>query len=284
MNVKELKNKLAEELADVYVDPEREQVVFLVTEWLTGLSRPRQVVNGEKELSHALTAKAFEIAEKLKKNEPLQYVLGETEFYGLPFYVKPGVLIPRRETEDLVDWMITSLKMLSSNAKLLDVGTGSGCIAVALKKNLPQIMISAWDISEKALEVARKNADKNHVSITFEKKDILSSKVPENYDVVVSNPPYVPESDKKKIAPNVLDYEPEEALFVPDDDTLRFYRAIADFSLNNLTPGGYLFLEIHEQKAQEIQEYLERAGFQKVEIREDMQGKPRMIKAEKIDK
>ncbi|MCF8231613.1 MAG: peptide chain release factor N(5)-glutamine methyltransferase [Bacteroidales bacterium] len=281
MNIKELKNSLEEALADVYSSPEREQVVFLVMEWLTGFSRPQQVIYGENEVSKAITAKAFGIAEKLKKSEPLQYVLGETEFYGLSFSINPGALIPRRETEELVEWVIDTLKRLPAKRKLLDIGTGSGCIAIALKKNLSQLRVSAWDISENALEVARKNADKNHVSITFDKKDILNNHVQKNFDVIVSNPPYVPVSDKNKMAPNVLDYEPEEALFVPDDNALRFYYAIADFSLNNLSPGGYLFLEIHELKSITIREYLERVGFQKVEIREDMQGKPRMIKAEK---
>jgi len=279
--VKELKKYLKEELAGYFDKDELDQVVFLVTEHLTGMSRTEQVLRGEERPDKSVFDKSATIVERLKQHEPIQYVLGTTEFYGFPFYTMRGVLIPRRETEELADWVWKTLKNRSQPLSILDVGTGSGCIAVVLKKLLPFAQVMGWDYSEKILAVAEKNAELNSAHVTFEKRNILEVDIDQTFDVVVSNPPYVLESDKSKMASNVLDYEPEEALFVPDEEALRFYYAIAAFSLKHLNPGGYLFFEIHERKGKEIKEYLEKTGFKNVEVRKDMQGKPRMVRGEK---
>ena len=209
--------------------------------------------------------------------EPIQYILGETEFYGLPFKVTPATLIPRPETEELVDWIIANC---NKNPKtLLDIGTGSGCIAIALAKNLPAVKVSAMDISEEALKVASENAIYNKVTVNFSKKDILgTSTLPQKYDVIISNPPYVRNSEKEMMQKNVLDFEPASALFVEDDNPLLFYSKIAKLAKNYLNPNGFLFFEINEYLSKEVIQLLERESFSEIELKQDFFGKDRMIK------
>lgn len=218
------------------------------------------------------------IVGRLEQGEPVQYVLGLADFCGLQFHVEPGVLIPRPETEELCRWSLP-LAPYSWRGSLLDIGTGSGCIACTLAAALPEAVVTAWDISETALRVARENAIRSHVRVTFEKVDILKLPLTSyDWDVIISNPPYICEQERSTMERNVLDYEPSEALFVPDDDPLLFYRAISDYALHALKQGGALFFEINPLHAEELRQHLKAKGFG-VEQREDQFGKIRFTKA-----
>ena len=215
--------------------------------------------------------------ERLAGDEPLQYVIGSTPFCGLEFKVDSRVLIPRPETAELVEWVAADC---ASEGNLLDIGTGSGCIAITLAHKLPGWKVQGWDISEGALEVARENNRLNGTSVELRKVDILSDRLPEQkFDVIVSNPPYVLESEKADMEDTVLDHEPHSALFVPDDDALLFYRVIAEFGRHNLSKGGRLYFEINPLKADALRQMLLKAGYHDIEIRNDIFGKQRMIKA-----
>ena len=215
--------------------------------------------------------------DRLAGNEPLQYVIGSTPFCGLQFRVDPRVLIPRPETAELVEWVAADS---ASEGNLLDVGTGSGCIAVTLAHKLPGWKVQGWDISDGALEVARENNSLNGTSAEFRKVDILSDRLPEQrFDVIVSNPPYVLESEKADMEDRVLEHEPHSSLFVPDNDALLFYRAIAEFGKHNLSKGGRLYFEINPLEADALKLMLLKAGYHDIEIRNDIFGKQRMIKA-----
>ncbi len=229
----------------------------------------------------AIALEKFENAiYRLKKNEPIQYIIGETEFYGLPFKVNKHTLIPRPETEELVDWVISEIPPLGFRG-ILDIGTGSGCIAVSLAKNLPNAKVSALDISMEALKVARENAQINTVTIDFFPCDILKAEqLPEKYDIIVSNPPYVRESERDKMQPNVLNHEPASALFVEDKEPLVFYQAIARLSKTVLNPGGVLYFEINEYLGKDLQEVLTTEGFGKIIVKKDIFGKDRMLKCQ----
>ena len=231
-------------------------------------------------LSDAQVKKLGEIIGKLKQAEPIQYILGETDFLGLPFYLDSSVLIPRPETEELVQWVMDSTN--NAPAKILDIGTGSGCIAVTLAKKLPLVEVHAWDISQAALELARKNAERNGARVFFSEKDILQESVPEEkFDIIVSNPPYVTESEKVGMEENVLRFEPHLALFVPDGNALVFYEKIADFARVALNRGGKLFFEINREKGEQIETLLRQKGFKNIERVKDISGNERMIKAVK---
>lgn len=214
--------------------------------------------------------------ERLVKGEPLQYVIGSTPFCGLTFRVDGRVLIPRPETAELVEWVAQDASQAGS---LLDVGTGSGCIAVSLANRLPGWKVQGWDISDGALEVARENSRLNGTEVEFRKVDILNASADCKLDVIVSNPPYVMESEKSQMEDTVLEFEPHLALFVSDTDPLLFYRAIAEFGHQALNPGGKLYFEFNPLKVEEMKEMLMGAGYRDVEVRNDIFGKPRMIKA-----
>lgn len=267
------------ELEGFYSENEIRSFSFLIIEKLTGLTRTQIIINKNTILSAEQNAKVIDFVDKLKKFEPIQYLLGETEFYGLAFMVNNSVLIPRPETEELVDWIITDYKN-SPNINFLDIGTGSGCIAISLKKGLPTATATAFDISEMALDTASKNAALNNVEINFARVDILNpDNIPQKWDVIVSNPPYIPELEKKEIQSNVLDYEPHLALFVPDHDALLFYRTIAEFGKNNLTENGRIYFEIHRNEGETCVQLLEYMGYKNIELRKDISGNNRMIKA-----
>ena len=238
-------------------------------------------------LDTIVSAKNITVFEKallrLKKQEPIQYILGTTEFYGLTFKVNKHTLIPRPETEELVDWVLSNLHDQDSVLDIIDIGTGSGCIAISLAKNIPTAKVSGLDISEKALEVAQENAVKNQVLVSFCKKDILETTALKNkYDVMVSNPPYVRQLEKKAMNANVLDYEPGVALFVPNEDPLLFYRKIAQLAMVSLQTRGWLYFEINEYLSKEMDVLLKEIGFANIEIKKDFREVPRMIKCQKL--
>ncbi|MDO9154117.1 MAG: peptide chain release factor N(5)-glutamine methyltransferase [Paludibacter sp.] len=270
-----------EQLQDVYTENEIRSFYLLMSENITGLSRTELRLNKNTIFSNEQRNKLYTFIEKLKNFEPIQYILGETEFCGLKFNVDTTVLIPRPETEELVEW-IKRDQMTTANLRILDIGTGSGCIAISIKYLLQNAEVSAFDISEEALETARKNAAQNKQNVIFEQIDILNSnEFYEKWDIIVSNPPYVPLSEKTEIQPNVLNYEPHVALFVPTDNSLIFYRKIADFALDHLQPEGKLYFEIHRDAGQNCIKMLIESGFKNVELRKDVSGNDRMIRAEK---
>ncbi len=223
----------------------------------------------------------YEIVRRLKTNEPIQYILGETEFYDLPIIVKPGVLIPRPETEELVRWIIESVNI--SSPSILDIGTGSGCIALSLKKMISDAQVSAFDHSELAVNIARQNSKNNNLDVKFFHADIFNweSAIWDIYDVIVSNPPYVLEKEKREMSDNVLKFEPEDALFVRNDEPLLFYFAITRFAQRYLSEGGWLYFEINESLGGEMVKLLSEEKFKNVELKKDINGKDRMIRGRK---
>ena len=267
------------ELKDLYSPDEISSLTRLILEKEFAVPFADILACKFNHLSDAEMQKLTEIVGKLKNSEPIQYILGETDFFGLAFYVNGSVLIPRPETEELVQWVLESAE--NKPMKILDIGTGSGCIAVTLAKKLPSAEVHAWDISEDALEVARKNAERNGVKVIFVKRDMLLEPVSdEKFDIIVSNPPYVTEVEKTEMQENVLNFEPHLALFVPDDNALVFYEKIADFALTNLNKGGQLFFEINRAKGADIARLLEEKGFKNIELRKDISGNERMVMAE----
>ena len=217
------------------------------------------------------------IQQRLLQGEPVQYVLGVAEFGGRQFRVAPGVLIPRPETLELCQWVEEE-----RGTTILDIGTGSGCIACTLAAELPEAQVTAWDISEAALSVARENAKRTNVHVSFEQVDALNIPLtPDKWDIIISNPPYICEQERATMERHVLDYEPSLALFVPDDDPLLFYRAIADYARQSLTAGGSLFFEINPLYAEQLKSLLSAMSYHHIEVRDDQYGKPRMIKAQR---
>ena len=220
------------------------------------------------------------MTKELKTGRPIQYILGETEFYGLKFSVNENVLIPRQETEELVHWICKDHPQMKDS--ILDIGTGSGCIAIALKKSLPKAQVDACDISPEALNVARKNAELNEVIVDFFETDILEEdkrKKLKNYDVIVSNPPYVLDSETSSLHKNVVDFEPHLALFVKESNALIYYEAIAGLALSKLNKGGKLYFEINEAYGIEVVKMLDIMGYKSVSLNKDLNGKDRMVKA-----
>jgi release factor glutamine methyltransferase len=290
-------------LSGVYDSRETEAITLVVLEEITGMSRAKIKAFPEDDVDGEAIEKIQSILEELKTGKPVQYILGSTEFYGLNFLVNPATLIPRPETEELVEWILSSVGSgrLAADGKLsiLDIGTGSGCIAISLKKNLADANITAIDISAEALHTARQNAVINDVKVEFIEEDILKvgkyesavSLKEENtssldirhsmFDIIVSNPPYVTLDDKLLMHQNVTGFEPHSALFVPEDDPLIFYKAIASYALKHLAANGLLFLEINENSGKETVELLSHKGFTDIELRKDMSGRDRMAKAVK---
>jgi release factor glutamine methyltransferase len=278
MNIKSLKTYFFTELQTIQEDSEIESFFFILTEFLHNLKRIDVSLHPDFEISETDLGKWKTIISELKTEKPIQYITGEVWFYGLRFEVNENTLIPRPETEELVEWIVDGLKVKGKVQRILDIGTGSGCIPIALKKEIPNAQVSAIDISEKALEMARKNAFDNQVEVNFIHQDILETEsLDEKYDVIVSNPPYVRNLEKQEIKRNVLDYEPHLALFVDDFDALLFYRKIAQLALKSLEPNGILFFEINQYLGKETVELLEKLGFKNIELRKDFMGNVRMI-------
>lgn len=222
------------------------------------------------------------IITRLRANEPLQYILGNCYFCGLNFHVEPGVLIPRPETAELVEWIISDRKSSDSPIRILDIGTGSGCISISLAKNLPQSEVYAWDISEDAIRIASDNANRLDANVRFRQTDVLGQ-VPTDtmMNVIVSNPPYITEAERTDMDANVTDWEPDTALFVPDNTPLLFYERIAEIGKQILTPDGTLYFEINQRFGTETVDMLRQKGYRNVELRKDLSGNDRMIKAER---
>lgn len=267
------------ELAPFYEESEVISFVRLILEYSCNISYQDIVLKKKFEVNPKAAKKIGRIIEKLKTLEPIQYILGETEFYNLKFKVNPAVLIPRPETEELVEWILNSVE--NDKSAILDIGTGSGCIPISLKHNLPKLDVSAIDISEKAIEIAKTNALENNVEIALERRDILNWKEYEwkEYDIIVSNPPYVRELEKEQMNKNVLDFEPANALFVEDSEPLLFYSIIADFAQSYLKKDGLIYFEINEAFGEATKEVLLDKGFNNVVLKKDLSGKDRMIKA-----
>ena len=283
MKLSQLKINFTTVLQGVYDKEEVHCFFYILCDFFLQYSR-FEVSMSQDTVVSAKNITVFEKALlRLKKQEPIQYILGTTEFYGLTFKVNKHTLIPRPETEELVDWVLSNLHDQDSELDILDIGTGSGCIAISLAKNIPTAKVSGLDISEKALEVAQENAVKNQVLVSFCKKDILRTTSLENkYDVMVSNPPYVRQLEKKAMNANVLDYEPGVALFVPNEDPLLFYRKIAQLAMVSLQTRGWLYFEINEYLSKEMDVLLKEIGFANIEIKKDFREVPRMIKCQKL--
>ncbi|NDV46391.1 peptide chain release factor N(5)-glutamine methyltransferase [Paludibacter sp. 221] len=266
-------------LKGVFPESEIRNISFLLIEKITGFSHTQVLLNKSTIFSAEQHKQLVRLVEELKKSTPIQYALGETEFYGLNFCVNKSVLIPRPETEELVEWIYCDSKG-NKNLKILDIGTGSGCIAIALKKLLPNSEVTAFDISPEAIDTAQKNAKKNEVEINFKELDILNTPLfTQKWDVIVSNPPYIPESEKQHMSANVLKHEPSLALFVPNDNSLLFYQKIAVFATKHLNNDGKLYFEIHHDSGEKTIELLKKEGFKDIEIRKDLSGNDRMTKA-----
>lgn len=275
-----IRDFIKNELSHIYSQGEISTLTQLILEVKLNISVVESLTYKHNDLSDAQLNIINEIIERLKSKEPIQYILGETQFFELNFMVNEHVLIPRPETEELVEWIIEDVNEKSIN--LLDIGTGSGCIAISLAKKLPLAKIYGWDISPDALKVAKTNAIENNVEVKFEINDILNTyKTDKSFDVIVSNPPYITNSEKELMNSTVLDFEPHIALFVPDSSPLIFYERIADFALNSLNKGGTLYFEINQENAQKTSAMLLRKGFSEVELRKDLSGNDRMIKAKK---
>lgn len=282
----QLEKEFIDALSEIYDIQEAKSLTWLSINASCKLERAKYLSIREEEIPQPELNKLLEILKQLKISIPLQYILGETEFYDLKFKVNPSVLIPRPETEELVDWALITIREMKGESevlKVLDIGTGSGCIPISVKKYIPLADISAIDISKSALITAKQNAEINQTEINFIEDDILNPNQvlfnKNQYDVIISNPPYVRESEKLHMHQNVLNHEPHDALFVPDIQALKFYKAIADFALNYLKKSGILFLEINESLGNETVELLIKTGFKTAEIRQDMYGKDRMIRA-----
>ena len=269
-------------LTTCYEVGEAKALVRWVLDVRFGLSLTDIICGKVTQLSADDQAELEKIIRRLEKGEPVQYIIGVADFAGRQFHVAPGVLIPRPETAELCGWVVSEAKRAS---QLLDIGTGSGCIAVTLAAELPHAKVSAWDISDEALRIAQENATHQGVNVTFEKHDILdesSTLGQTTYDIIVSNPPYIKPSERDGMAKNVLEYEPAIALFAPDDNPVVFYQRIADFAWQNLTNSGKLFFELNPLTAETVGDYLHQLGFAKIEFRRDIYGKQRFLKAIKL--
>ncbi|CEA16760.1 Release factor glutamine methyltransferase [Fermentimonas caenicola] len=281
--MQELTHYIRQELGSLYTHTELFALIRIILEEVTGIDNTGIISDKFNHLSSSELSKIKDIIGRLKKSEPIQYVLGKTEFYGLNFKVSPDVLIPRPETEELVEWILS--EKAAGPVSILDIGTGSGCIAVTLAKKLPQAEVNAWDISEGALDIARENARINNVTVNFSNQDVLSINEDNEiiseggkYDVIISNPPYVMDSEKKSMDDNVLNYEPHVALFVEDDNPLLFYDKISTIALDLLNDNGKLYFEINRDKGDDILHLLKSKGYDQIELRRDISGNFRMIK------
>ena len=279
--IKDYRTQFIQELTSFYDVGEAESFFYLILEERQKLKRIDLALNPDLTFSNEEIQNWNSILNQLKKEIPIQYILGKTSFYGLDFEVNPAVLIPRPETEELVDWIIESLRVeyRTQKIKIVDIGTGSGCIAISLAKNISNGQVFAIDVSEKALAIAQKNAQSNEVNVAFIEKNILETDdLKQQFDIIVSNPPYVRELEKEEIKKNVLEYEPHLALFVDDNDALIFYKKIAELAQKNLSPNGQLFFEINQYLGKEMMDLLEKMGFKNVELRKDIYGNDRMIR------
>lgn len=282
MLIQEFKHHFFSELTYLYPETEIQSFFTILIEFKLHLSRIQLALEHNFELDNDDLDFLQNALLKLKNQIPIQYIVGETSFYGLMLKVDKNVLIPRPETEELVEWILQNHKN-SNSLKILDVGTGSGCIAISLAKNLPNAKVSAIDISAEALNVAKNNATMNQVTIDFINADILKiEKLENDFDIIVSNPPYVRELEKSQMQQNVLSNEPHIALFVKDENPLLFYDKIAELAKNHLTENGVLYFEINQYLGVETVNLLKSKGFKNIELKKDIYGVDRMVKCERF--
>ncbi len=281
MTFKEIKSSFHNELSPFFDEQEIDSFFYLVLEKYHRLKRVDLALQPHLKVSATEFEQWKFVLEELKTQKPIQYILGETFFCDLIFKVNEYTLIPRPETEELVYWILDELKKQNnSNSTIIDIGTGTGCIPISLKKNLPESTVFAIDISEEALKVAQENAEMNEVDVHFMQKNILeTSDLQHQFDVIVSNPPYVRNLEKAEINTNVLAFEPHLALFVSDEDPLIFYRKIAELAQKNLKPNGLLFFEINQYLGKETVSLLGDLGFSTIELRKDVYGNDRIVRA-----
>ncbi|MGB2225941.1 MAG: peptide chain release factor N(5)-glutamine methyltransferase [Polaribacter sp.] len=286
MNLLQLEKYFHQRLKANYPDSEIENFFFWTLEEILGIQRIDFVLQKNNAVDYQNIDRIKKVIQRLRNEEPIQYIFGSTEFYGLLFNVSTDTLIPRPETEELVEWIIETVKQdeyLSSLSELriLDIGTGTGCIAITLTKLIPSANTTAVDISKNALTVAESNSALNEVNVHFVISNVLELSSLENeFDIIVSNPPYVRNSEKIEIKNNVLKYEPDTALFVEDNDPLLFYRKIGKLSLESLNPNGYLFFEINQYLGKEMVDLLSDLGYQHIELRKDVFGNDRMTRCQ----
>ena len=290
MLLKNYKTTFLQELSSFYEEQEIESFFYIILEKLHSLKRIDLALNPQKVMDGVHLKQWKNIVSELKKQRPIQYILGETEFYGLRFLVNENTLIPRPETEELVELIIesTNYELRNTKLKVLDIGTGSGCIAISLSKHSANSEVFAIDVSEEALAVAKKNSGLNDVKVNYINVDVLkindlkelathNLQLATQFDIIVSNPPYVRNLEKDEIKPNVLEYEPHLALFVDDIDPLLFYRKIAELAIKNLNPNGKLYFEINQYLGNETVELVKSFGFKNVKLIKDIYGNDRMI-------
>ena len=273
MNAKQIWEESARRLQKVYERREAENIALILLEDVFSVSRSDVLVSSQANIEKE---KLELCIERLEKMEPIQYVTGKAHFYGREYFVAPDVLIPRPETEELVDLILNDNQ--AANPSILDIGAGSGCIAISLSLGFG-VKVQAVDISSKAIAIATQNASMLGADVDVELLNVLEDPLPDNLDIIVSNPPYIPEADKELMNDNVLDHEPEVALFVTNEDPLVFYQTIARKALKSLNHGGKLYFEIHENYGGDIKRMLEKMGYSHVLVKNDMQGKERMVSA-----
>ena len=289
MKLKDIQLIFHRELDAVYGKDEVDSFFNMLIKHYLNLNRIALVLEPDLTVTKSAEQPLFEALSRLKNNEPIQYIIGETEFFGLSFKVNKHTLIPRPETEELVEQILKTVILDESkkSIKILDIGTGTGCIAISLAKRIKNSQVFAVDVSGEALKIAKHNAELNAVNITFIQDDILNPshpeliKSPQKFDIIVSNPPYVRELEKEEIKDNVLKFEPHLALFVPNDDSLIFYKAITAFAVNNLRNEGQLFFEINQYLGEQMKQLLEHFEFKNIELLKDIFGNDRIIKASK---
>lgn len=277
----DVRNHYRQKLANIYSDKEAETLLFILIAEYTGLTRAEILMKPEEPISESQLLKIHFGVKALQNHKPIQYVIGKTDFFGLTFILTPDVLIPRPETEELVDWIIHD-QAIHKVTSVLDIGTGSGCIAIVLKKHFPNAAVDAVEFLPGAVAVCRKNDEMNNTGVTIKQMDFLDQKHWDNlgqYDLIVSNPPYVRQSEKKEMKLNVLNYEPDGALFVTDADPLVFYRHIALFSKTHLQPGGSVYCEVNQNLANETIKLFEELLTRDVELKRDLFGNNRFLKA-----
>ncbi len=281
MKVIELRKDFVQGLSGLYDSEEVLSFFYILTEEILGLRRVDVAIALDKMIVQDDVQKFLDAKECLKNYEPIQYIIRKTEFYGLSLEVNKNVLIPRPETEELVDWILKDCKnrKKSDKLKILDIGTGSGCIAISLAKNLPDAIVYAMDVSEEAIQIAKDNAVMNKVDVGFIRSNVLElMRFNDDFDIIVSNPPYVREKEKEEMKANVLDNEPYLALFVSDHDPLIFYKKIAELAKQNLKNEGALYFEINQYLGNETKKMIIEKGFESVELRKDLYTNDRMIK------
>lgn len=297
MKIAEAEKYVKDELKNVYEETEAANIADMVMEHISSLPKADRVLRSDFLLSSEQSDQLRIYVRKLQQHEPVQYVLNKCWFYGMELYVDKNVLIPRPETEELVHWILQDVKTSGKNVfekmsiqaddttglKILDVGTGSGCIALALKKEMPKAEVWGCDVSDEALNVARRNGSDLNIRVDFQGVnflDLSQQKSLPTVDIVVSNPPYIPQKDKEQMRSNVIDHEPHTALFVPDNDALIFYKAVSQFGKHRLYKKGCIYMEIHEALGKQVIDLFRAEGYSNIELRKDMQGKDRMVKCE----